>query len=97
MILRKEKTNAKGLAPVVLRLADADNKRAFFMTGFFTTDEYFDTSKNGGRFFQGKGVRAFTVERKEEDGRMKKYSNKEANDFLAATSTGASKGSSPTF
>ena len=54
MILRKEKTNAKGLAPVVLRLADADNKRAFFMTGFFTTDEYFDTSKNGGRFFQGK-------------------------------------------
>lgn len=29
----------------------------------------FDASKDGGRYHQGRGVRAFTVERKEEDGR----------------------------
>lgn len=91
MILRKEKQNSKGVAPVVLRLADSENKRSYFMTGFYTTDKYFDTSKEGGRFFQGKGVKAFTLKRKEEDGRTKEYTNKEANDFLAAMEARAGK------
>ena len=91
MVLRKDRSTSKEIAPVVLRLADSDNKRAYFMTGFHTTEKYFDTSKDGGRFFQGKGVKAFTVERKEEDGRIKKYTNKEANEFLAAMEERASK------
>lgn len=91
IVLRKDKSKSKEVAPVVLRLADSDNKRAYFMTGFHTTEKYFDTSKDGGRFFQGKGVKAFTVERKEEDGRIKKYTNKEANEFLAAMEDRASK------
>lgn len=84
MILKKEKTNSKGEHPIALRLADADNRRVHFYTGFYSTEKFFDTSKNGGRFFQGKGVRAFYVERKEEDGSTKTYKNNEANDKLAA-------------
>lgn len=83
-VLKKSKTNAKGEHPVVLRVADSDNKRTHFFTGFYSTEDKFDTSKDGGRFFQGRGVKAFTVERKEEDGSTKVYSNKEANDKLAA-------------
>lgn len=91
IILRKNKKNSKGESPVVLRLADSDNKRAEFSTGFSSTEKYFDTSKEGGRFFQGKGVKAFTLERKEEDGRVKVYTNKEANDFLSSMEERASK------
>ncbi len=83
-ILKKSKTNEKGEHPIVLRLADSDNKRTHFFTGFYSTEDKFDTSKDGGRFFQGRGVKAFTVERKEEDGSTKSYTNKEANDKLAA-------------
>lgn len=83
-VLKKSKTNAKGEHPIVLRLADSDNKRTHFFTGFYSTEDKFDTSKDGGRFFQGRGVKAFTVERKEEDGSTKVYTNKEANDKLAA-------------
>ena len=83
-VLKKSKTNAKGEHPIVLRLADSDNKRTHFFTGFYSTEDKFDTSKDGGRFFQGRGVKAFTVERKEEDGSTKTYTNKEANDKLAA-------------
>lgn len=72
-------------------MADADNRRGQFFTGFYSTDKYFDSSKNGGRFFQGKGVKAFTVERKEEDGRVTVYTNKEANDFLTAMEDRAGK------
>ena len=91
IILKKDKTNAKGEHPIVLRLADSNNKRAHFATGFYSTEQYFDTSKNGGRFFQGRGVKSFNVERKEEDGRTKTYTNKEANDFLAAMEERAGK------
>ena len=92
IILRKEKTNAKGEHPVALRLADSNNKRAHFATGFNSTEQCFDTSKEGGgRFFQGRGVKTFYVERKEEDGRIKLYSNKEANEFLANMQERASK------
>lgn len=90
-ILRKDKTNTKGEHPIVLRLADSNNRRAHFVTGFYTTEQYFDTSKDGGRFFQGRGVKSFNVERKEEDGRTKTYTNKEANDFLAAMEERAGK------
>lgn len=83
-VLKKSKTNAKGEHPIVLRLADSDNKRTHFFTGFYSTEDKFDTSKDGGRFFQGRGVKAFMVERKEEDGSTKIYTNKDANDKLAA-------------
>lgn len=83
--LKKSKSNSKGEHPIVLRLADIDNKRAYFSTGFYSTEKYFDTSKEGGgRFFQGRGIKEFSVERKEEDGSTKIYTNKEANDKLAA-------------
>ena len=77
-ILKKDKTNAKGEHPIVLRLADSNNKRTHFATGFYSTEQYFDTSIQGGHFYQGRGVKTFYVERKEEDGRTKQYSNKEA-------------------
>lgn len=91
IILKKDKTNANGEHPIVLRLADSNNKRAHFSTGFYTTEEFFDTSKEGGRFYQGRGVKPFTVKRKEEDGRIKLYSNKEANEFLSIMVDRASK------
>lgn len=91
IILKKDKTNAKGEHPVVLRLADSNNKRAHFATGFYSTEQYFDTSLNGGLFFQGRGVKSFTVERKEEDGSTKVYTNKEANEILAAMKERAGK------
>ena len=84
VFLKKSKTNSKGEHPIVLRLADTENKRAYFSTGFYSTDKFFDTSKDGGRFFQGRGVKPFNVERKEEDGSTKTYTNKAANDKLAA-------------
>lgn len=90
IILKKDKINANGEHPIVLRLADSENKRAHFSTGFSSTDQHFDSSKEGGRFYQGKGVRSFTVERKEEDGRTKVYTNKEANDKLAELENRAS-------
>ena len=84
IVLKKEKTTPKGEHPVVLRLADTGNKRLQIATGFETTERFFDTSKTGGRFFQGRGIKPFNVERKEEDGSTKTYTNKEANDKLAA-------------
>lgn len=91
IVLKKDKTNAKGEHPVVLRLADSDNKRAHFSTGFYATEKQFDASKSGGRFYQGRGIRPFNVERKEEDGRIKVYTNKEANDLLSAMEDRAGK------
>ena len=89
IILKTDKTTAKGEHPIALRLADANNKRVHFYTGFYSTDKFFDTSKDGGRFFQGRGVKAFTVERKEEGGAVKLYSNKEANEILSDYETRA--------
>lgn len=87
IILKKSKTNSNGEHPVVLRLADKTNKRAYFSTGFFSTDKQFDTSC--GRFVQGRGHGSFTVQRKEEGGGNKEYSNKEANDKLTELETRA--------
>lgn len=84
IVLKKEKTTPAGEHPVVLRLADSNNKRIQIATGFNSTERFFDTSKEGGRFFQGKGVKSFNVVRKEEDGSTKIYTNKEANDKLVA-------------
>lgn len=89
-ILKKSKTNSKGEHPILLRVADSDNNRTHFATGFYSTEKFFDTSKEGGRFFQGKGVRGFNVERKEEDGSIRIYTNREANDKLAALENRAS-------
>ena len=80
IILKKSKTNSKGEHPVVLRLADNTNKRAYFSTGFSSTENQFDTSC--GRFVQGRGHSSFKVQRKEEGGGVKEYTNKEANDEL---------------
>lgn len=66
IILKKSKTNSKGEHPVVLRLADNTNKRAYFSTGFSSTEKQFDTSC--GRFVQGRGHGSFNVQRKEEGG-----------------------------
>lgn len=57
-------------------------QRSYFTTGFFAAPQEFDDGKDAGRFIQGRGIRAFLVERKEEDGSTKNYSNKEANDKL---------------
>ena len=84
IVLKKEKTTPTGEHPIVLRLADFGKKRIQIATGFNSTERFFDTSKDGGRFFQGKGIKSFTVIRKEEDGSTKVYTNKEANDKLAA-------------
>lgn len=80
ILLKKSKTNSKGEHPVVLRLADNTNKRAYFSTGFSSTEKQFDTSC--GRFVQGRGYGSFTVRRKEDGGGVKDYTNKEANDKL---------------
>lgn len=84
IVLKKEKTTSNGEHPIVLRIADSDNKRIQIATGFNSTEKFFDTSKDGGRFFQGKGIKTFSVERREEDGSTKVYTNKEANDKLAS-------------
>ena len=81
IFLKKSKTTSKGEHPIVLRLADSNNKRSYFSTGFSGTDKNFDTTC--GRFYQGRGISTFYVERKEEGGGKKRYSNKEANDKLA--------------
>lgn len=84
VFLKKSKSNSKGQHPLVLRIADSGNRRLYFSTGFYTSDEYFDSSSDGGRFFQGKGVKSFLIERREETGEVKSYTNKEANDLLAS-------------
>ena len=81
-ILRKDKKNAKGEYPVVLRVADSDNSRVHISTGFFSSDKYFDAGKGAGRFYQGRGIPAFTLTRKEESGGTKVYTNREANNKL---------------
>ena len=87
IILKKSKTNSKGEHPVVLRLADNTNKRAYFSTGFSSTEKQFDTSC--GRFVQGRGHGSFNVQRKEEGGGTKEYTNKDANDELTKLETRA--------
>lgn len=78
-----------GRRPILLRISDKGN-REYFATGFNATDKEFDGSKDVGRFVQGRGIPAFNVERREEDGSLHKYSNKEANDKLAELESRAS-------
>ena len=81
MIL-KSSGRKDGAHSVMLCISDR-GKREYFATGFNATRKEFDGSKNVGRFVQGRGIPAFTVERKEEDGSLHTYINKEANDKLS--------------
>lgn len=78
----KSTKDADGRHAVLLMLSDR-KQREYFSTGFSATDKEFDSSKQGGRFHQGRGVRPFYLKRKEEDGSTKVYSNKDANIVLA--------------
>ena len=69
----------------VLLLVSDRGQRGYFTTGFYASSDQFDEGKEVGRFIQGRGVRGFQLERKEEDGSTKTYTNKEANDKLAET------------
>lgn len=75
--------DANGRHQVLLMLSERGT-RSYFTTGFTADLKEFDTSKEGGRFHQGRGVRSFTLERKEEDGSTKSYTNKEANELLVS-------------
>ena len=86
--IMKSTKDADGRYPILLCVSDR-GKRAYFSTGFSATEKEFEVTKEGGRFIQGKGIRKFTVERKEEDGSQKAYSNMEANDKLATLETRA--------
>ncbi len=79
----KSSKRADGKQDVLLLLSDR-GKREYISTGFAATPKEFDADKSVGRYHQGKGIPTFHVERKEEDGSTKAYSNKEANDKLAA-------------
>lgn len=80
-ILKKNKSNDKGEHPIYLRLADSGDKKTYFFTGFYGTEKSFDTK--AGRYNQGKGIKAFDVERKEDGGAIKIYKNDAANNKLA--------------
>lgn len=88
MIL-KSSGGKDGRYPILLRVSDR-GAREYFSTGYSATDKEFDGSKDGGRFVQGRGIRPFQVTRREEDGSLKAYSNKEANDKLAELENRAS-------
>ena len=70
-----------GRYPILLCISDR-GEREYFATGFNATKKEFDDSKHVGRFIQGRGIPSFNVERKEEDGSLRTYSNKTANDKL---------------
>ena len=78
----KSSKDADGRQQVLLLLSDR-GKRSYFPTGFSATPQEFDASKDVGRFVQGRGIPSFKVQRREEDGSLNTYSNKEANDKLA--------------
>lgn len=78
----KSTMDADGRYPVLLCISDR-GKRAYFSTGFSTVEKEFEVTKEEGRFIHGKGIRSFSIDRKEEDGSIKRYTNKEANDKLA--------------
>ena len=84
----KSSRDADGRYPILLCISDR-GKRAYFSTGFSATEKEFEVTKEGGRFIQGKGIKKFYVDRKEEDGSIKSYSNMEANDKLATLETRA--------
>lgn len=78
----KSVKRSDGKRQVLLMVSDR-GMRGYFTTGFYAGLSEFDEGKDVGRFIQGRGVRSFKVDRKEDDGSTKSYSNKEANDKLA--------------
>lgn len=76
----KSSKRPDGRQQVLLRLSD-QGRRCYFTTGFSAIPEEFD--EDGGRFVQGRGIRTFNLERKEENGSTKVYTNREANDKLS--------------
>ena len=76
----KSAKSPDGRRAILLQISEK-GQRIYFTTGFVATEKQFDTEV--GRFFQGRGTKAFNVERKEEGGGIVTYSNKEANDVLA--------------
>lgn len=84
----KSTKDADGRYPILLCVSDR-GKRAYFSTGFSATEKEFEVTKQGGRFIQGKGIRKFMVERKDESGVLETFSNMEANNKLAGLETRA--------
>ena len=78
----KSSKDADGRHAVLLMLSDR-KLREYFSTGFTASEKEFDSSNEGGRFHQGRGVSSFKLQRKEPDGTIKEYTNKEANTVLA--------------
>ena len=73
---------ANGKRTVLICVCD-HRRREYFKTGFSAKEGEFDSSRNAGRFLQGRGIPVFKVQREEEDGSVNTYTNKEANDVLA--------------
>lgn len=78
----KSSKRADGRQQVLLLISDR-GERAYLPTGFSATPKEFDSSKDVGRYLQGRGIATFWVERQEEDGHIQEYTNKTANDKLA--------------
>lgn len=78
----KSTPRADGMRQVLLLVSDR-GQRAYFSTGFFARPQDFDETKDAGRFIQGKGIKTFDVERKEDGGGIQVYTNKTANDKLS--------------
>ena len=72
-IINTGRTNAEGRSPINLRICDKTKVKTY-ATGFTATADEWD----GKGFKQGKGVKKFSVMRREEGG-VKEYSNAEAN------------------
>lgn len=73
---------ANGKRSVMICVSD-HGRREYFRTGFSADEREFDNTRNIGRFFQGRGISTFKLQREEEDGSVNTYTNKEANDILA--------------
>ena len=73
---------ANGKRSVMICVSD-HGRREYFRTGFSADEREFDNTRNVGRFFQGRGISTFKLQREEEDGSVNTYTNKEANDELA--------------
>lgn len=104
-IIRHDTASGEGRQPIYLLLSDR-GKRKKFATGFTATEDewYYEEfekryrdgrvekcRKDEGQFNQGRGVKEFLVERKEEDGSLKQYTNKDANEKLAQIKDAAKK------
>lgn len=68
--------------PVMMRVSER-TERAFFSTGFYATEDQFEEEKASQRFASGRGVAEFKVTRRE-NGKVVEYSNRDANNELAA-------------